>query len=61
MVDHAPLITVDNHDKARLWMMKKTVLMRDLSTYCLYTRMEDIYLGFVATAGCSLILNGGFG
>ena len=32
VVDHAPPTIAASYDKALLWTMKKTVLMRDLST-----------------------------
>ena len=32
MVDHAPPTITATYDKALVWMTKKTVLMRDLST-----------------------------
>ena len=32
MVDHTPPTVAVSFDKALLWMMKKTVLIRDLST-----------------------------
>ena len=43
VVDHTPPTIVANYDKALLWMTKKTVLMRNLSTDSSQARICDIF------------------